>query len=515
MAKPTSIRELIAKETANEKAQLEMIQNLPAFFGRKYYKWQTEAINSINPDGLFITAANQVGKSTSLIVRNIRLATPMDKSIWKTMWPTSPRPRVFLYLYPSYDVATREFHTKWVPEFLPRGTYKDHPWFGWKAHFEKKDIKQIEFNSGVSIYFLAYAQAATMLQAITAHKVSADEEIPEELYSELRFRLMATGGYFASVFTATLGQAFWRCVMEERGSGELFPRAHKIQVSMFDCQYFEDGTESHWTRERIEAAIAACPTEAEVQRRVYGKFVLTEGRRYPSFNRARNVRAPEGPVPKDWLIYAGVDLGSGTERGHPSAITFVGVRPDFKHGRVFSHWNGRGQLTTAADVFQKFLELRANMRCVLQSYDYSSRDFGTISQRAGESFVQAKKDRELGDNIINSLFRNEMLFIDDIEENYQLIRELENANDRDRKTMALDDSVDSMRYAIVPIGWDWQFLNPSAIPPEEKEAVANTFEEERQANAARHRSGVTPDPELDMNLLPESEIQFWQDYLDS
>lgn len=502
----------IKKELERSKEELEMMECLPAWFGRKYYKWQTEAINSTNPDGLFITAANQVGKSTSLIVRDIRLAAPIDKSIWKKMWPTSPQPRVFLYLYPSYDVATREFHTKWVPEFLPRGKYKDHDWFGWKPHFEKKDIKQIEFGSQVSIYFLAYAQAASVLQAITAHKVSADEEIPEELYSELRFRLMATGGYFSAGFTATLGQEFWRCVMEEKGKGEIFPKAHKIQVSMFDCMFFEDGTPSHWTRERIEAAIAACPTEDEVQRRVYGKFVRSEGRRYPSFNRARNVKTPNGPPPKDWLIYAGVDLGSGTERGHPSAITLAAVRPDFKYGRVFKHWNGKGQLTTAADVFQRFLEMRGPLRCVLQSYDYSARDFGTIAQRAGESFVQAKKDRELGDNILNSLFKNEMLDIDDIDEMVPLIRELERANDRDRKTTALDDSVDSGRYTVAPIPWDWTHLNPEA--PQELTTEPVTTDEKRIA-ASRRIMNNEDRQELDMNVLPDQEIAFWQTVLDS
>ena len=821
----TNLEELELIEINKLRRNIEIIKGLPHLHGQKMYPWQRIIFESRNRL-LFCTAANQVGKSSILIKKCIHWATSPD--LWPSLWNTTPRQ--FWYLYPDYGTATREFETKWEPEFLPRGKFKDDPQYGWHAEFEKKEIKAIRFNTGITVYFLAYAQMARMMQASTVHATfcftaghkvttktgqrdikdieigeyvlgmsgewnrverklsrkektyratlsngteleataehpfwtkqsgwknfqnlttedtlatlplwqrlkllflvarssiatriinthnqetitgtgltapftlrfggrlttremcqkaasyitqiltrlitplrilfasprpstqestsstsgrtsalgtqcgpisvsgatkdlnperprarsqgfapknagglgreprkdagsakknsfnvgakklftaeksaqeraekgaalkgavstaeklclwfltvtkrsavvlhaprptgtykevynlgvsgdhtyyvnnvathNCDEEINDTLFPELRFRLMAVQGYFHAAFTATLGQEFWRAIMEDRGPGELFPDALKMQIDLEkDCRFFEDGTPSHWTDEAVREAIAACPTEAEVLRRIRGRFVVTQGRRYPSFSQARNVRPPETEgAPPDWLIFAGVDLGSGSDRGHPSAITFVAVRPDFSFGRVFKHWNGRGVSTTASDVFQKFLEMRGKMRCVHQCYDYSAKDFGTIAQRAGEAFSQAKKDRQLGDNILNSLFRNQMLVIDDIPENYPLIKELERANENDRKTMAHDDSCDSARYCVAPISWDWCFLNPELnTPPPEKQIL--TPEQERRKFALVGKK--TDDEDEPFMRGMNEEISFWQDYLDA
>lgn len=816
----TNLEELELIEINKLRRNIEIIKGLPHLHGQKMYPWQRKIFESRNRL-IFCTAANQVGKSSILIKKCIHWATSPD--LWPSLWNTTPRQ--FWYLYPDYGTATREFESKWEPEFLPRGKFKDDPQYGWNAEFEKKEIKAIRFNTGVTVYFMAYAQMARMLQASTVHAMfcfpeghtvitktgqrdikdievgeyvlgmsgewnrverrlsreaktirikllngteieatpehpfwvngfgwkqfsdlqtgdvlvstsqcqkayvsfltalttiatrtraalppgittkiktirayipqfgnlfteswfprgmlstikitihsitewktwnyfqiqpilaytanivspelsikntcvphaeklssqepstdlrskaaqtsvavkagaygkivkfvasafyllestnkryvaqsalvgflagrlkkivgfaerclryllaaptkpnfvacsavgmegsnktvynitvsgdhtyyvnniathNCDEEINSHLFPELRFRLMAVGGYFASAFTATLGQEFFRSLMEDRGPDELFPDALKMQIDLErDCRFFEDGTPSHWTEQAVQEAIAACPTEAEVLRRIRGRFVVTEGRRYPSFSRARNVRPPETDgAPPDWLIFAGVDLGSGSDRGHPSAITFVAVRPDFSFGRVFKHWNGRGVSTTASDTFQKFLEMRGKMRCVHQCYDYSAKDFGTIAQRAGEAFSQAKKDRQLGDNILNSLFRNQMLVIDDIPENYPLIKELERANENDRKTMAHDDSCDSARYCVAPIAWDWCFLNPELnTPPPDKQIL--TPEQERRKFALVGKQ--TEDEDEPFMRGMDEEISFWQNYLDA
>lgn len=520
-ADTTRLQELQRDEISLLEKEIRRREELPHLYGQKMYKWQREFFESRN-EQLFLTAANQLGKSSVLIRKNIHWAT--DQSLWKSLWRT--RPKVFFYLYPSYDVATREFHTKWEPEFLPRGSMRTDPIYGWHPEFDKKQLKIIKFNSGVDLYFMAYAQSSMVMQATTAHCVSGDEELPEELYTELRFRLMATSGYFACAFTATLGQEFWRLVMEEKGAQELFPQAHKMQVSLYDSMFFEDGTPSHWTPEKIKQAIAACPNEAEVQRRVFGRFVKPEGKRYGTFARGKHVRENPASPPPDWLIYCGVDLGSGANMGttakgslssHAAAITFVAIRPDFKEGRVFKHWNGKGLLTSASDVFNKFMEMRGSLRCVSQSYDYSGKDFGIISGRAGEGFIRANKDREFGDNIINSLFRNNMLTIDDKAECIPLIRELENLRVDTSKTIAIDDSVDSLRYTVTLAPWDWSFLNPEAAlvdlsgnPLSSDKPGISSEEKERRAIS------IGGDEEfLGGNASLDSEFDFWQDYLDA
>ena len=168
-----------------------------------------------------------------------------------------------------------------------------------------------------------------------------------------------------------------------------------------------------------------------------------------------------------------MDIGSGSgDFGHPSAITFIAVRPDYRKGRVFRHWNGKGQLTTAADTLDVFMQMRGNLTFVAKAFDYSAKDFGTIAARAGESFLKADKGRDSGDATINSLFKHKILDIDEIPECDQLIYEMESASYKESKQKAVDDSCDSARYCIMLIPWDWTFIEkqaailPLAIPTE-------------------------------------------------
>src|SRR5688572_18381726 len=156
----------------NLEDKLKIQQELPHLYGQKLYKWQREFIQCRNPM-LLLTAANQIGKSSIQIKKRITLAT--SPHLWPVWWPKlhglGQIPRQMWYLYPDAKVATTEFHEKWVPEFLPRGSMQTHPIFGWKPVFEKKLIQSIHFNSGPSLYFKTYAQNAQSLQTGTVASI--------------------------------------------------------------------------------------------------------------------------------------------------------------------------------------------------------------------------------------------------------------------------------------------------------------------------------------------------------
>ena len=225
-----------------EKAKL--VRGLPHMYGFKDYTWSREFLDS-DDRTVLLTAANQLGKSTSQIRKVVEYATNVQA------WPKRFRrnPRQFWYLYPTAQIATAEFHTKWKPDILPKDDFKDDPQYGWRAEFKNRgDISAIYFNSGVALYFKTYAQDAQHLQSGTVDYVACDEELPLDLWDEINFRRNAVDGYFSMVFTATLGQEFWRLCMEPRaGETEAMPFAKKLRASLFDFQYFLDGTASHWT----------------------------------------------------------------------------------------------------------------------------------------------------------------------------------------------------------------------------------------------------------------------------
>lgn len=450
-------------EALEEKRHLQ--ETLPHLYRWKNYKWSEEFLNSRNRMTLLV-AANQISKTSTQIRKVITWAT--DKSLWPELWPTTPQQ--FWYLYPSKDIATIEFENKWVPEFLP--TDKNDSVYGWKEEMKGGNIFAIHFKSGVSLYFKTYAQNLQTLQAGSCHYVATDEELPEEIYPELSMRIAATEGYFSMVFTATLGQDFWREAMEIKGEGERFPQALKIHASMYDCLTYTDGTPSRWTLEKIQRLENQCATKAEVARRIYGRFVVSEGRKFPSFVRERNMKKPQEAPPRDWYVYGGVDVGSGGESGHPGAICFVAVNQEFTKARVFRGWRGDGVVTTAGDMVDKFVELRGFRRCMGQFYDWHSKDFFTIASRQGESFQPAEKSHEIGENMLNTLFKNEMLLIDDIEELIPLGQELQNLQASTAKTRAKDDYCDALRYTVSKIPWDWSAIASDAPtePVEEKES---------------------------------------------
>ena len=489
-----------------EKARL--VRGLPHLYGFKDYSWSRDFLES-NDKTLLLTAANQLGKSTTQVRKIVDFATTIQA------WPTRFRrqPRQFWYLYPTAQVATAEFHTKWKPDILPKEDFKDDPQYGWKAEFKNRgDISAIYFNSGVALYFKTYAQDVQHLQSGTVDYVACDEELPLELWDEINFRRNAVDGYFSMVFTATLGQEYWRLAMEPKnGEPEGLPFAKKLRASLFDCQHFLDGTPSHWSLEKIHRTIAMCKSEAEVQRRVYGRFVKDEGLKYPSFERGKNVQSPV-EIPAHWPVYVGVDIGAGGDENHPSAITFVAVRPDYRYGRVFRHWRGDDKIYTMSDVASKYMELSQDLNVTAAFYDYHAKDFKTITDRMGLSFIPAEKKHDVGEQVINVLFKNMMLDIDNTQECQPIVNELTTLQLGVDKRKAKDDSVDSMRYALTKIPFDFshvgfvptrEVIRAKHLTPHEVAHVERNKDRLRML-ASKNNSGFND---------VQDEIKLWNDVI--
>ena len=501
-----------------EDRQKALAEKLPHLYGFKWYEWAWKFFNHTNKMGL-LCAANQISKSSTAIRKNIHRAT--DTAMWPKLWPKSPHPQQFWYLYPDKNVATSEFQTKWVPEFMPKtGMYDRTPQrernvcskYGWQAYYDKKRIDYVEFCNGLRIYFKTYAQDVHSLQSSSPHMITCDEELPEELYSELQARLFATNGYFDMVFTATKNQEMWWRAIEGEGDQELFPDALKMQVTMYDCLKYNDGSPGHFTPDRIKIIEASCKSQVEIDRRVYGRFVSEIGRKYASFDPTRHYVQPFS-LPKHCKFYAGVDIGSGGQGGHPSAITFIAVTPDYRKGYVYKGWRGDNIATTAGDVFMKFLEMRGGTRFTMQLYDQACRDFFTIASRSGESFQNSEKSHSLGEEIINSLFANNMLFLFDTPEIRKLGGEFLRLRADTNKRAAKDDFIDSCRYASVMIPWDWTAIRdmPTEEQMEEESSKERTAKEIAEWNI-KLRRGEDPRDSGDPRWVEfDDNVRFWNE----
>ena len=484
-------------------------EGLPHLFGFPFYNWQRRIFESRNRE-ILLTSANQVGKSSIAIKKNIHLAT--SPNLWKEYWPglmPGQLPGLFWYFYPTKDSATTEVEQKWVKEFLPRGEFKEHPQFGWELEYNKGEIWAIHFKTGVTIQFKTYAQKAKDLQTSSIFHLTCDEELPVELLPELKARLNATDGLFLMVFTATLGQLHWKKAMEpSTADEETHKDALKIQVSLYDSQKYEDGRDSPWTDAKIKRAINNCPTEAEIQRRIYGRFVKSEGLMYEGFSLENNL-TDKHPLPKDWSVFSAVDPGTGGKSGHPAGMVFISVDPACQKGRVFRAWRGDGIPTTSQDILDKYRELRGPMTPVVQAYDYAAKDFYMIASRVGEAFTQADKGRERGIALLNTLFKSGMLKIQRGDpELDKLVSELCSLSITTKKTVAQDDLADALRYAVMAV--PWSFVAMEMTDAQRKKLGIKVDKPRPLTDAEQRREWILSTGQKKEDTI-EDELEYWNE----
>ena len=487
------------------------------------YGWQKDYFDDNSHSEYFLVAANQVGKSSIQIRKRIDIATRPE--LWPKLWPRmfnvnpSYKPMSW-YLYPNQTTTLDEYHEKWVKTLLPKDEYKDHPVYGWSAEIRNKILKSITFNTGYTIYFKTYNQNVMDMQAGTAFAIDADEELPVALYPELSARLFATDGQFSMAFTATLGQQEWKDVMDVGSRRETHKDAFKRTVSLYDCIKYHDGVQSEWTEPRIEQKKNMCMNNAEVRRRIYGEFVRSEGLKYGGFDRTRNlVKYPRGStgqeyrgVPKGWVVYTGVDIGSGGESNHPAAYCFVACNPEYTKLRVFRCRRLDKIETTASDILAEYIRDRGKIIPAMQCYDWASKDFGTIAERAGEYFVKAEKSHDIGEQILNAAFKSGMLKIyDDGEEAPKLARELEGLSITQEKRRAKDDLIDALRYAItrIPIDWSNVIIRSNGGRVSEVKETRSKADEYKEARP----SGIWTEDDYEAQFYgaEDGEIEEWND----
>jgi len=434
---------------------------LPHLYRHKFYKWQTDFINSINPMNL-ICCGNQAGKSSCNIIRCITHAT--DVSLWDKLWdiPRVGKPLLFWYLYPDGITATVEFETKWI-KYLPGPQYKDHTQYGWKEEYHDKKIYCLRFNTGVQVLFKTYEQKEANIQGNTVWEEFIDEEPPESRYDEFQARLLATGGYFNMVFTATLGQEMWRRAIEEHGDMELFKDAFKQQVSLYDCLQYEDGSPGAFTEKRITAFANSLRSENEIQKRVYGKFVQDTGLIYESFSPKRNIVKPYDLKKEDkWILYAGIDIGSGG-KNHCSSIALLAVKPNYKKGVIFDLWKGDEYATNELDVIRQYLKMTSGLSIQGIFYDWAAKDFENMATNYNLPIIKAEKGHDIGEGVLNVLWKNQMLDIFDTPNVVKLVTEINGFRVGAPKHKANDDLIDACRYSVSKIPWDLSDIDSTKI----------------------------------------------------
>jgi hypothetical protein len=150
------------------------------------------------------------------------------------------------------------------------------------------------------------------------------------------------------------------------------------------------------------------------------------------------------------------------------------------------------------------------MTPVEQRYDQQSRDFKTITDRAGDTFLGSNKKHEDGEDTLNLLFKNGMLHIFDEAPLEKLAGELSTIMKDTPKNKAKDDFADALRYCVVTMPWDWTCLVKAKSSTEIANEMAKPLTEaEYIAMEIETRRGVFVDPMKRRSMSLEE--QGWSD----
>lgn len=496
------------------KRKKHLAESLPHLYGFSLYQHQQDLLNC-RKEFMFNCSANQVGKSMGILLKLV--TTALDQDLWKELWHKNPRS--FWYFLPSQKLHN-EMVLKWE-DVLPKNEFQNDPYYGWEWDKRGKDTVGIVFKNGLRIFFKSYSMDVhKAMQSASVDFVAFDEEPPSEYVSEVITRTQAIrpsakqleignafGGYKLFSFTATRSQPYFRDIFEGKGEQERFPVATmsnvwKNHTTLYDCQQFVDGTPTIYTDKKIQSIIESCPTDRDVQIRVFGRFMASDGLLFKSFNEKVNTVDKKPIISSSWNFYAGLDYGSSGHGGHESSISIVAVSPNYTQAVLYDCWVSKKETMTADGLVRKFIEMTRNIDITQAYYDWACPDIATFAQSYGLTMLKANKKQD-GYITLNSLFQNKMLKIPmDVDDAVYLVKELLTLTEGQSKRNRQDDLADSLRYAISSIPWD--FANPNNVVEELKELEYKGRYDRMGRKLHKQRTGYEYEDE---------EMDFWNEQL--
>ncbi|MCT4641591.1 MAG: hypothetical protein N4A33_04785 [Bacteriovoracaceae bacterium] len=481
------------------------------------YDWQHEFIECTHHKQ-YLTAANQTGKTFSMMLKAFKMSADVE---WREKQWGDNQPRMGWYILPDQKTIDDNFYTKWEPDILPRGEKKKKGKYRWQLVKSGGHVRGIYFpETQFTLSFVSFGASASNLQSRTLGFVIFDEE-PKELHkiAEIETRTLAyndpvTGDPVSIIvygFTPTIGHDRFRRIfsfndpnffnnipedikekyfedgylVNPRNEKDEIEKKSKLiwkrRVSMFDCIKFRSGKPGRLTVSRIRQFIQAQPNARSIMIRVFGSFEKDDdgGLVYSAFNRMIHLQPYHDVFHHEnvntGFYTAGIDYGSGTN--HQSSIVISWISPDYKAVRIYKMWKGaKGVPTTADDVIKKYVEMTRGIQIKFPFYDWAAADLREIAFRMGITLHKAQKNVELGTNLMNTLFKNNMIKIlvrpgDDMP--HHLALELENITHDQKKRSRNDDLSDSLKYSLSGIAHLFNLLelNPDYKAPIEQKMV--------------------------------------------
>lgn len=152
-----------------------------------------------------------------------------------------------------------------------------------------------------------------------------------------------------------------------------------------------------------------------------------------------------------------------------------------------------------------------------QFYDWASKDFYNIAASMGESFQPAEKNHEIGEGVMNTLFRHKMISIQRGESDLEkLVAELSTILVTTPKNKAADDLADALRYTVTGIPWDYAAVDENIdlekalqddLREKPAEKILTPYEQVDKERKEAHTAWKKQEETLDVS----DELDEWQE----
>jgi hypothetical protein len=138
--------------------------------------------------------------------------------------------------------------------------------------------------------------------------------------------------------------------------------------------------------------------------------------------------------------------------------------------------------TTATDILLKYMEMKTGKNVITAFYDHQDIDMSIIAEREGIDLIKAQKSNTWGTGVLNTLFKNEMLEIDKVENWQILVRQIKTLRHVTQKNLSKnDDLVDSLRYACASVPWNFSGISAEEIiNPKKREYTQEEINKDRR-----------------------------------
>lgn len=248
---------------------------------------------------------------------------------------------------------------------------------------------------GSSVHFMSYDQDPMEYEGLTLHAAHCDEEPPQQIYEQLKIRLLRHNGYFICTMTpwreeGTMGVSWTADFVL---NNHLLPQAERDgeiwiapNITMYDSPWL--------SKEAVDSWKKSCKSEEEFRARFYGMHLQRTGKVFKDFRSI--LFDPKKPgdsghlisgdfiVPRGWQRYLFLDPASpsGTTAAIWVAVAHRGVHHgiQFKDGDYIIYREYKKKDLTVPQHTQNILSLNEGEQLFRKYMD------GRFAQQSADAF---------------------------------------------------------------------------------------------------------------------------------